>query len=117
MIAPFQSNNPPNVFYANARLNGGGSLQVGFDLSTTGWTSIAVRAYEQSGDAYLEVWENNSLISSGTTASASLYTLTDQQYRLMFDGGLDGNTEQFYFDKKLNDSQLSQMFNYLNNKY
>ena len=110
-------NNPPNVFYANARLNEGGSLQVGFDLSTTGWTSIAVRAYEQSGDAYLEVWENNSLISSGTTASASLYTLTDQQYRLMFDGGLDGNTEQFYFDKKLNDSQLSQMFNYLNNKY
>jgi hypothetical protein len=110
-------NTPPNIFYANARLNGGGSLEVGFDLSTTGWTSIAVRAYEQSGDAYLEVWENNTLIASGTQSSASLYTLSDQQYRLMFDGGLDGNTEQFYFDKKLNNSQLSQMFNYLSNKY
>lgn len=110
-------NTPPNVFYANARLNGGGSLQVGFDLSTTGWTAIAIRAYEQSGDAYLEVWENDSLISSTSQAGASLYTLSDQQYRLMFDGGLDGNTEQFYFDKKLNNSQLSQMFTYLNNKY
>ena len=110
-------NTPPNVFYAEARLNGGGTLQVGFDLSTTGWTAIAVRAYQQSGDVYLEVWENNTLIASGTQVSSSLYTLTDQQYRLMFDGGLDGNTEQFYFDKKLNNSQLSQMFNYLSNKY
>jgi len=78
---------------------------------------MAVRAYEQSGDVYLEVWENNILIASATQAGASLYTLTNQQYRLMFDGGLDGNTEQFYFDKKLNNSQLSQMFNYLSNKY
>jgi hypothetical protein len=98
-------------------LNGGGTLQVGFDLTSTGWTAIAIRAYQQSGDVYLEVWENATLIASGTQPSASLYTLTDQQYRLMFDGGQDGNTEQFYFDKKLNDSQLSQMFNYLFTKY
>jgi len=110
-------NQAPNVFYANARLNGGGAIQVGFDLSGTGWTSLAIRAYEQSGDAYLEVWDNNTLIASGTQASASLYTLTNQQYRLMFDGGQDGNTEQFFFNRKLTDSQLSQMFGYLNNKY
>jgi hypothetical protein len=110
-------NVPPNIFYANVRLNSGGNLQVGFDLSTTGYNSIAVRAYRQSGDVFLEVWDNNTLIASATQPNDSLYTLTDHQYRLMFDGGLDGNTEQFYFDKKLSDSQLSQMFTYLANKY
>jgi hypothetical protein len=110
-------NNPPNVFYAEARLNGGSVIQVGFDLATSGWNSIAVRAYQQSGDVFLEVWDNNILIASATQPGASLYTLTDHQYRLMFDGGQDGNTEQFYFDKKLNDNQLSQMFLYLSNKY
>jgi hypothetical protein len=110
-------NQPPNRFYTNVRLNSGGNLQVGFDLSTTGYTSLAVRAYRQSGDVFLEVWDNNTLIASATQPNDSLYTLTDHQYRLMFDGGLDGNTEQFYFDRKLSDSQLSQMFTYLANKY
>ena len=110
-------NNPPSVWYANVRLQGGGSLEVGFTPVNAAWTSLAVRAYQQSGDVYLEVWENGSIIASGTSLSNSLYVLSDHQYRLMFDGGIDFNTEQFYFDKKLNNSQMNQMFTYINNKY
>lgn len=110
-------NSPPNTWYANVRLQGGGSLQVGFTPVASAWTSLAVRAYEQSSDVYLEVWENGSIIASGTSVSSSLFVLSDHQYRLMFDGGIDFNTEQFYFDKKLNNSQMNQMFTYLNNKY
>jgi len=36
---------------------------------------------------------------------------------LVFDGGIDFNTEQFYFDKKLSNSQMTSMFTYFNNKY
>ena len=110
-------NNPPNIFYTQVKLQSGGDLQLGFDLSTTGWTAIAVRAYQQSGDVFLEVWENGTQIASTSAVGQSLYILSNHFYRLMFDGGLDGNTEQFFFDKKLNNSQLSQMFNYLSNKY
>jgi hypothetical protein len=111
------TNTPPNIFYTQVKLQSGADLQLGFDLSTTGWTAISVRAYQQSGDVFLEVWENGTQIASTSSVGQSLYTLSNHFYRLMFDGGQDGNTEQFYFDKKLNNSQLSQMFNYLSNKY
>jgi hypothetical protein len=35
----------------------------------------------------------------------------------MWDGGVDFNTEQFFFNKKLTGGEMAQMFAYLTNKY
>jgi hypothetical protein len=110
-------NQSPNYWWARVKLNGGADFEVGFDLTQTGWTGVCVRVFEQSGDVHLEVFENDVLIASGISPSTTLFNYTDLQFTLMYDGGLDTNTEQFWFDKKLSDSQVSQMFTYLNNKY
>jgi len=110
-------NTPPYTWWTRVRLQSGSDLDLGFNPTLSAWTPIAVRAWTQSGDVNLEVWENGSLLTSTSASTASLYTLSDQQFRLMFDGGIDFNTEQFYFDKKLSNSQMTAMFTYLSNKY
>jgi hypothetical protein len=110
-------NTPPYVWYARVKLQSGSDLDLGFNPTLSAWTPIAVRAWTQSGDVNLEVWENGSLLTSTSSAGQALYTLSDQQFRLVFDGGIDFNTEQFYFDKKLSNSQMTAMFTYLSNKY
>jgi len=110
-------NTPPYTWWTRVRLQSGSDLDLGFNPTLSAWTPIAVRAWTQSGDVNLEVWENGSLLTSTSASTASLYTLSDQQFRLMFDGGIDFNTEQFFFDKKLSDAQMTSMFTYLSNKY
>ena len=75
-----------------------------------------MRSYNSGGNTNFEVWENGSIITSGT-ASGNVYVSTDPIFSLLFDGGIDFNTEQFFFDKKLTDIQMGTMFNYLSNKY
>ena len=110
-------NTPPYTWWTRVRLQSGSDLDLGFNPTLSAWTPIAVRAWTQSGDVNLEVWENGSLLTSTSSAGQALYTLSDQQFRLMFDGGIDFNTEQFFFDKKLSDAQMTSMFTYLSNKY
>jgi hypothetical protein len=111
------TNTPPYTWYARVKLQSGSDLDLGFNPVLSAWTSIAVRTWTQSGTVNLEVWENGSLLTSTSSAGQALYTLSDQQFRLMFDGGIDFNTEQFFFDKKLSDAQMTSMFTYINNKY
>ena len=94
---------------------GGGNI-VDTDITFSAWTPVAMRSYNSGGNLTLEVWENGSIIASGTLGG-SAYIATDPIFSLMFDGGIDFNTEQFFFDKKLTDSEMTQMFLYLNNKY
>jgi hypothetical protein len=94
---------------------GSGNI-VDTDITFSAWTPVAMRSYNSGSNLTLEVWENGSIIASGTSLG-SAYIATDPIFSLMFDGGIDFNTEQFFFDKKLNDSEMTQMFLYLNNKY
>jgi hypothetical protein len=98
------------------RTTTGGGNVVDTDITFSAWTPVAMRSYNSGSNLTLEVWENGSIIASGTSAG-SAYIATDPIFSLMFDGGIDFNTEQFFFDKKLNDSEMTQMFLYLNNKY
>ena len=89
---------------------------VNTNIQVATWTNVAHRVYWVGSTEYSEVWENGSIIASGTTSgTATIYP--DPVWSLMFDGGIDFNTEQFYFDKKLSNAEMAQMFTYLNNKY
>jgi len=86
------------------------------NITFSAWTSIAVRTYNSGGITQLEVWENGSIISS-TSQTGTCFTAIDPVYSMMYDGGIDFTTEQFFFDKKLTNGEMAAMFNYLNNKY
>ena len=113
MIDP---NQPPNVWRFQNRTQTGGSVQLNTDITYSAWTLVAMRSYNSGGNCVFEVWENDNIISSGTAAD-NVYVSTDPIFSLMFDGGIDFNTEQFFFDRKLTNSEMTQMFNYIANKY
>ena len=98
------------------RTSSGNSVQLNIDITYSAWTPIAMRSYNSGADTNFEVWENGSVISSGT-AVGNVYVSTDPIFSLLFDGGIDFNTEQFFFDKKLTNGEMATMFNYLSNKY
>ena len=114
MIDP---NIPGYVWRFQNRTSTGGAIQLNTDITYSAWTAIAMRSYNSGGNTNFEVWENGSIIASGTSASSSVYVATDPIFSLMFDGGIDFNTEQFFFDKKLTDIQMGTMFSYIYNKY
>lgn len=89
---------------------------VNTNISVATWTDIAHRVYWVGSTEYSEVWENGVIIASGTTSGTSTI-YPDPVWSLMFDGGIDFNTEQFYFDRKLSNAEMAQMFTYLNDKY
>lgn len=107
----------PENFIARVKLQSGADLDLIVNPIRNAWTQIGIRAWEEGGDVYLEVWENGSLLGSTSQPSADLLANTDAEFRLMFDGGIDYNTEQFWFNRKLNDTEMGQMFSYLTNKY
>ena len=92
------------------------SAQSFVNTTFSAWTSIAVRTYNSGGITQLEVWENGSIISS-TSQTGTCFIAIDPVYSLMYDGGIDFTTEQFFFDKKLTNGEMASMFNYLSNKY
>lgn len=99
------------------RTSSGGGITINTDITYSAWTAVAMRSYNSGADTNFEVWENGSIISSGSTIGQNVYIATDAIFSLMFDGGIDFNTEQFFFDRKLNDTEMGQMFSYLSNKY
>jgi len=113
MIDP---NQPGFVWRFQDRSSTGGGNIVDTDITYSAWTPIAMRSYNSGSDLTLEVWENNSIIASGTSPGSS-YISTDPIFSLMFDGGIDFTTEQFFFDRKLTNTEMTQMFLYLVNKY
>ena len=86
------------------------------DITYSAWTAVAMRSYNSGADTNFEVWNDGSIIASGTTGS-NVYVATDPIFSLMFDVGINFNTEQFFFDKKLTNGEMTQMFTYLTNKY
>lgn len=106
----------PEKWRASVRLQTGAELNLTTDITYSAWTLVAVRCWEQGGQVYLETWNDN-VLSGSTSAAGTIRTFSDVEYGLMFGGGIDYNTEQFFFDYKLSDSELTQMFNYIANKY
>lgn len=92
-------------------------VDVNYDISANTWVAVAGRVFEESGQTKVEFWEDNVLEDSSIGGVGGPYTSTDQQHALVYGGGTDRMTECFFFDYKLSDAQMTQMFNYLSNKY
>jgi len=92
-------------------------LDTNFDFTYSAWTALAIRVYDNGADIKVDIFENDVLLTTNTFAGYNLMTITDAEYGLMFDGGIDLNTEQFFFNKKLSNSELTQAYNYLSAKY
>ena len=98
------------------RTDTGNAILLNTDITYSAWTAVAMRSYNSGTDTNFEIWNDGSIIASGTSGG-NVYVSTDPIFSLMFDGGIDFNTEQFFFDKKLTDGEMGTMFNYLSNKY
>ena len=109
-------NNIGPVWTFQNRTNSGGVIILDTDIIYSAFTAVAMRSYNSGADTNFEVWNDGSIIASGTTGN-NVYVATDPILSLMFDGGINFNTEQFFFDKKLTDGEMTQMFTYLANKY
>lgn len=109
-------NNIGPVWTFQNRTNSGGAVILDTDITYSAWTAVAMRSYNSGTNTNFEVWNDGSIIASGTTGN-NVYVATDPIFSLMFDLGINFNTEQFFFDKKLTNGEMTQMFTYLTNKY
>ena len=119
VVADFNINPyPPGpvwTFQADTDIGGPATLNENFTFSA--WTNIALRYYKSGSKVRFEFWENGVEISHTEVASTDPFNVTNPVFGLMFDGGIDFNTEQFFFDRKLTNTEMVDMFTYLTNKY
>lgn len=107
---------PPQPYEIRIRTNVGTQI-FNVDFTYNVWTAIAIVAYNDAGNVKYELWENGTQISGNTFVGQSLFVINNNQYGLMADGGIDYNTEQFWFNRRLNNTEIASMFSYLNTKY
>lgn len=88
------------------------------DFTPSTWTAGATRVYQSGTSAVTECWISNVLTGQTLNASNTLIGA----YNPIFQIGGGGSpswkiAEAFFFDYKLSDSQMGQMFQYLSDKY
>jgi hypothetical protein len=86
--------------------------------SANTWTKAAVRVFQTTNTAHTEIWVDGVLVAATNQNGQRIITAVNPIFRV---GGQGGPTlkisEAFFFDYKLTDTQMGQMFTYLNNKY
>lgn len=106
---------PGPVWYIETETSAGNNI-INTNFTFSAWTDIAIRVYQSGSKVRTEFWENGIEITH-IENTASPFTTSDVEFNLMWDGGIDFNTEQFFFARKLTGGEMTQMFNYLTNKY
>ena len=95
----------------------GTTTQNNYDISGgTGWHSVMVRVYESSGQTVVEFGLDGNQVDIQTSPNPPQY-ISDAIFGLMFDGGQCNNTEQFLYDRKLTDQEVTDIYNYFTLKY
>lgn len=89
-----------------------------YSYSANTWTQGAIRVFQTTNTAHTEIWINGVLVDSQNDNGKTIITATTPIFKLLGNGTNELLiTEQFFFDYKLDDTQMGTMFNYLNNKY
>ena len=93
-----------------------GFLAFNQTLSANTWINQAFRAY-QDGPLYrTELWINDTLVNSNSITFTSVPPVLNPG--IIVSSGFRGNiAEQFWFNKKLNSTELTEMFDYLVDRY
>lgn len=108
---------PGPVWRVQSRAQSSGSLVSDFDIPYSAWTLVAFRVYTSGGDMIMETWQNGTITDSQTASTDSPIPVNNPIFSLMFDGGFNYSTEQFFFDRKLTNTEMAQVLAYINNKY
>lgn len=106
---------PGPVWYIENETSAGNNI-INTNFTFSAWTDIAIRVYQSGSKVRTEFWENGVEITH-IENTASPFTTSDVEFNLLFDGGIDFTTEQFFFARKLTGGEMTQMFNYFTNKY
>lgn len=86
-----------------------------FSAGTSGFG--AVRIYQNGADAVTECWFNGSIVDSTTMAGKTILTAIQPIIAVTYNNSNLRMMEQFMFNYKLDNTQMNQMFQYLNDKY
>ena len=82
------------------------------------WYFGSIRVFQTTNTAHTEFWINGSIVSSTNENGQTIRTSTNPIFQIGGGGGPNFKiSETFFFDYKLDDTQMGQMFNYLSNKY
>ena len=82
------------------------------------WYKGAVRVFQTSNVAHTELWINGVLVDSTSQGGQFIITAVNPIFQFGGNGGPNFKiSEGFFFNYKLTDVQMGQMFTYLNNKY
>jgi hypothetical protein len=94
------------------------SPEPAFGYSDNVWYKGAVRVFQTTNTAHTELWIDGVLVAATNQNGEHIITAVNPIFKLLGNGTFDLKlTEQFFFDYKLDDTQMGTMFNYLNNKY
>lgn len=112
--------NPNNLqfdlpFWADPE-NSAGFLQIGLAYTANTWQNLAFRAYQDGATYRLELWLGGSIIAqTSTTYTAVAPTINPGVIQA---GNFRGSiAESFWFDRKLNNTEMAQMFQHLTTRY
>jgi hypothetical protein len=112
--------NGGDVFRTYTFYSGGTSVSPEPDyMYTPGvWYKGAIRVFQSTNTAHTEFWINGSIVDATNQNGETIRTSTNPIFQIGGNGGPDFKiSEAFFFDYKLDNGQMSTMFNYLNNKY
>jgi len=79
------------------------------------WVNLCFRAYQDGSSYRIRLQDSEGLDVSNSFTYTSIPAATNPRIGQVQGGGYIA--EQFWFDRKLSDDEVSDMFNYLNNKY
>jgi hypothetical protein len=93
-----------------------GFLNMSQTLSANTWINQAFRCY-QDGPLYrIELWINDTLVNSNSTTFTSVAPVLNPG--IVVSSNFRGNmAEQFWFNKKLDSTELTDMFDYIVDRY
>ena len=93
-----------------------GFLNFNVPLTANTWINQAFRVYQDGATYRTELWINDVLINSASTTYTAVAPVLNPGIIVasLFAGSI---AEQFWFNKKLDSAELTDMFVYLTNKY
>ena len=93
-----------------------GFLNINVALSANTWINQALRCYQDGPNYRIELWINDTLVNSNLTTFTSVPPVINPG--IIVSTNFHGNmAEQFWFNKKLDSSELTTMFTYLVDRY
>jgi hypothetical protein len=87
---------------------------------TNNWYVVGTRAYQSGSDIITEIWVDGVLTGTTTTTSDTLFTAVNPIFFLTGRQSFPGDilyTEALFYDRKLGNTEMTDNFDYFNQKY